>query len=254
MDWRRTKTIFIVTFLIIDLFLGYQLLEKKNENRMEMIKTAPIEEQLEYAAITYPKLPDSPDKMAHISGEMHVFTKEELTQLHEDKVTITYASENRQIIGHIDDPFLMPPTDEKVDTFFHEHLLYSDEYVLRNLPEGSIYLTQVYNDRPLFHSNTDIGGQVNVTLDDELNVERYKQSYLDMRSQGNEKEILSALEAVYKLYEKDELQYKDEITDIELGYYSLFQGDVQVFAPTWYVEVNKTRYYFVNAITSKIYQ
>ncbi|KPC98224.1 Two-component system YycFG regulatory protein [Geobacillus sp. BCO2] len=31
MDWSKTKTIFIIVFLILDCFLGYQFMEKRKQ-------------------------------------------------------------------------------------------------------------------------------------------------------------------------------------------------------------------------------
>ncbi|COG88691.1 Uncharacterized protein conserved in bacteria [Streptococcus pneumoniae] len=37
MDWDRIKTIFIVTFFVLDLFLIFQFIQKQDSNQLELI-------------------------------------------------------------------------------------------------------------------------------------------------------------------------------------------------------------------------
>ena len=46
MDWSRTKTIFIVTFLMLNIFLTWQLIETNNANKLTMIAEATTQETL----------------------------------------------------------------------------------------------------------------------------------------------------------------------------------------------------------------
>ena len=57
MDWSKTKTIFIITFLILDCFLGYQFMEKRNSSQLDVLLEATIEDQLKANGITYVQLP-----------------------------------------------------------------------------------------------------------------------------------------------------------------------------------------------------
>ncbi len=43
MEWNKTKTIFIIAFLILDIFLGYQFFEKRSSSEYEVIKNSNVE-------------------------------------------------------------------------------------------------------------------------------------------------------------------------------------------------------------------
>ncbi|MDY0394694.1 two-component system regulatory protein YycI [Virgibacillus halophilus] len=58
------------------------------------------------------------------------------------------------------------------------------------------------------------------------------------------------MDAVGKLYENNQLNSGDEVSEIKIGYHTVvpLTNGVQVFAPTWKLTVNDKRSYFVNAI------
>ena len=88
MDWSKTKTIFIITFLILDCFLGYQFMEKRNSSQLDVILETTIEEQLEANGITYVELPKEITKATYVSGKSKKFTDEEIKKLPGQKVTV----------------------------------------------------------------------------------------------------------------------------------------------------------------------
>lgn len=78
MDWSKTKTIFIIAFLILDCFLGYQFMEKRNNSQLDVILETTIEEQLEANGINYVELPKEITKATYVSGESKKFTDAEI--------------------------------------------------------------------------------------------------------------------------------------------------------------------------------
>ncbi|MGQ0417826.1 two-component system regulatory protein YycI, partial [Bacillus sp. HC-TM] len=46
MDWDRIKTIFIVTFFVLDLFLIFQFIQKQDSNQLELIAETKIDQEL----------------------------------------------------------------------------------------------------------------------------------------------------------------------------------------------------------------
>ena len=57
MDWSRAKTIFIITFLLLDIFLIQQLISQRNENTFDTIEETTIDERLEAQNIQVIDLP-----------------------------------------------------------------------------------------------------------------------------------------------------------------------------------------------------
>ena len=45
MDWNKSKSIFIMVFFVLDIFLLYQFLEKKDNYQFEYITEATIEDR-----------------------------------------------------------------------------------------------------------------------------------------------------------------------------------------------------------------
>ena len=52
MDWSKTKSIFIMVFFVLDIFLLYQYLEKKDNYQFEYIAEATLEDRLQEEEIT----------------------------------------------------------------------------------------------------------------------------------------------------------------------------------------------------------
>ena len=47
MDWSKIKTIFILTFLILDVYLLFQFMKIRDANKYEVITEASIEDKAE---------------------------------------------------------------------------------------------------------------------------------------------------------------------------------------------------------------
>lgn len=256
-DWSRTKTIFIITFFVLDLFLGYQLYQKESENQFEYISesSVKIEDQLKNAGITYEELPEVPKKLSHVIGETHTFSKDEIAEVSSDELTFTASEDNKSLHASFDEPITMIGAEGEAKSVLASYALFSDEYILsEHLSEKGkeLVFIQTYEERPIYQKEESPNGQIIVQLNKDGNVKSFSQTYLNTSEEGKEQEILSAIKAINQLYNKNKLENEDEITQIELGYYSLIEGKVQVLAPTWYIEVNEERHYYINAINGLI--
>lgn len=67
MDWDRIKTIFIVTFFVLDLFLIFQFIQKQDSNQLELIAETKIDQELKANKITMGNFPKEPKK-SHLLG------------------------------------------------------------------------------------------------------------------------------------------------------------------------------------------
>jgi regulatory protein YycI of two-component signal transduction system YycFG len=251
MDWSRTKTIFILTFLVLNLFLGFQLIEKKSENQFDFIPVASMDEQLKHSKITYKKLPQAPEKLAPISGQVQKITQEKVDDIQEENLIIQLLENHTLLAVAFEEPAAMPSTDAQLASFLQEYTLNSTDYIKWSdhyKSDEIVILTQKYEGRPIFYNPESNRGQIHLFVDKEGQLSGYTQSYLNITKQGNEQTILEPIKALHRLYENNDIVYEDEITRMELGYYSAVEGEIQVFVPTWYVEVNHERSYLVNAV------
>lgn len=75
MDWSKIKTIFIITFLILDVYLLFQFMKMRDANKYEVITPTSIEDKLKADEITYVDLPKAPIKTQYLSAKPKTFTK-----------------------------------------------------------------------------------------------------------------------------------------------------------------------------------
>lgn len=256
-DWSRTKTIFIITFFVLDLFLGYQLYQKETDNQFEYISesSVKIEDQLKDAGITYVQLPEVPKKLSHVIGETYTFSKDKLAEVNSDEVILAVSEDNKSFYASFDEPITIIGTESEAKNVLSSYTLFSDEYMFsKHLSEKGkeLVFIQTYDGRPIYQKEDSPNGQMIVQLDKDGHIKSFSQTYLKTSEEGKEQEILTAIKAINQLYNKNKLDNEDRITQIELGYYSLIEGKVQVLAPTWFVEVNDKRHYYVNAINGLI--
>ncbi|WP_171016951.1 two-component system regulatory protein YycI [Pseudalkalibacillus caeni] len=270
MDWSRVKTIFILTFLLFDVFLAYQLIDKKNtSSQFEQYKKAPIQKTLADANISFKKAlppPETPTVMDFISGDTHVFTKDKINE--KEKATnqkITPVPENTKEITKIKsemkgDPFDIADSlkDANFSIFLETNVINGSEYrfsyVDQEDPKHLVFY-QTYQDNQIFKQDR---GKLDIYLNDDGDIVSYEQTYLNVKTLKEDQKIESAIQALSLLHTNRYLQANDKVTEIKLGY-STFNTDagaseVLVFVPTWRVLVNGEKFFYVNAVEGTISQ
>ncbi|MEZ0118154.1 UNVERIFIED_ORG: regulatory protein YycI of two-component signal transduction system YycFG [Heyndrickxia coagulans] len=76
MDWSKTKTIFILVFLVLDIYLSCQLYFKHVKNQYEVIGSPTAEQSLKAANITFVNLPKGKAKTAvYQRGRKSIYRK-----------------------------------------------------------------------------------------------------------------------------------------------------------------------------------
>src|SRR5690606_23258709 len=133
MDWSKTKSLFIVTFLILNIFLGYQLVQKRDSSQLDLLKELSIDEKLAEEEITYEALPKEPEELSYISGKIKVFTEEDVKTLKNQTVNIDTAG---MLKAEFTDPIKLSLTDQmKIGQFVKEHILSGDKYTVWDVDE-----------------------------------------------------------------------------------------------------------------------
>src|SRR5690625_190845 len=79
MQWGKIKTLFILSFLILNIYLLVQLLEKQEDADKDILERSEstIEEQLKEDQIVIPELPEEQAKEPYISVKEKVFEEED---------------------------------------------------------------------------------------------------------------------------------------------------------------------------------
>ncbi|WP_456277216.1 two-component system regulatory protein YycI [Bacillus sp. AK128] len=252
MNWSRIKTIFIIVFLVLDLFLLSQFVEKRNSNQLGLLAEATLEEQLLENDISYPTLPNDPIKETYITGSNRTFTEEDTLTL---KGQLTQIMNMTKIYSRFEKP--IPITDnspEWLESFVAANVIDGDDYVFWGFEEQTRMLIffQHYNDRTIFYNNNAV---LNIFVNEKNEMIDYQQTLLtDIEEIEIDEEpagSFTALNAIENMFVRNELKPGSTITKIDQGYYTLI-AESQMFVPTWHFIIDDKENYFVNAIEGHI--
>lgn len=252
MDWSRIKTIFILTFLVLDIYLVYQFMNTRNAAQYEILKEASLEEKLRNDDIQYGELPEVNEKEHYISVKPKVFTN---TELEKAKIKGTTLGDGTEIEGELDKPLKLSSNFEpsELATFIKSSLFSGDTYKFWKKDDETKTITyfQVHDNKTFYYNSK---AQLTFYLNERNEVISYKQTYLEVIDElSEEEEVLPPLRAMETLYKKGLLKPKSKITKIELGYSTLIQiAASHVLTPTWRVVVDGKENLFVHGFDGRV--
>lgn len=264
MDWSKTKTIFIITFLILDIFLAYQFMEKRKAISLDVISESTTEKKLSDAKITYVDLSNEPAKGSFIIGKSKEFNKEDLESPKLSGQTINPINGSNKLVASFKKPEPVPQVNKstKLNDFVREHILFGDSYMYWGEDKDSKSLLffqgykgkTIYQLTPLGEKEEDIIGVLQIFLNDKKEMTGYEQTYLENIEEHKEKQdLILPIKAMEILYDSNDLKPESHVAKVELGYYTFVpSASSQVLAPTWHFVVNDKEHYFVNAIEGQI--
>ena len=255
-DWNRTKSIFIVVFLILDIFLYSLYVNRYNDSQnLGVLGEKTIEARLKDDNITYVTLPSNIESAAYISGKVHNFTDADFKGM-EQQVNYSVGSKAHVVFSK---PVKLKDVSE--DASF-------TEFVQTNIKEGASYslwevdreervaiFFQKTNNRILYYN---MNGVLKVHWNANDEVTMYEQTMIDNIEEMEQQEsILPPLQIFQALYSKGLLKPDSRIMQMKLGYSTLvYLTKTQVLVPTWEVRVKlpdgEIEEYFVNAVEGKV--
>lgn len=257
MDWNKTKTIFIVVFAILNIFLYSLYLSQYTEaQNVRVLGEVSIEDSLKQDNITYEELPDYPKEMSYVSADTTPFTSTVLDKLKDQ----TFLIESETVLrSTLDKPFNIKNAkgDYQFKIFLTDYIPHGEEYLLWEVVEENQFAIffQKVDDYPIyFNSNA----MLLVFWDKDGNIVNYEQQrFGEFEHFNKKKDILSPRDVINMLYSRDFLKKDSKVTSVSLGYSTLITlTKTQVFAPTWRVRVElkdgEFEDHFVNAIEGKI--
>ncbi|WP_010630816.1 two-component system regulatory protein YycI [Sporolactobacillus vineae] len=264
MNWSKTKSIFIICFLLLDAFLIFEIYMRQQSDEMSRLNTG-SGTQNSFRMQT--SIPATPQNVTFLSGSRMDFSRERKnisslispgTGTVRQKISIDGSG--KQLMSVFDSPINGKITDPVVQkgilTQVYRGQAYS--YWKGGSGESDASFTQVYDNRPVFiskHSNIQM---LTFTLRNHK-VVSYRQSYFKFK-QSNTVDIISADKAISNLGENTNLLDAQQpvIKTIELGYINLIgdsNTDSLVFIPAWHIVVQTRqtqREYFVNAMSGNV--
>ncbi|MBX9971697.1 two-component system regulatory protein YycI [Cytobacillus firmus] len=256
MDWSKIKTIFILTFLVLDIYLMYEFFKLKEASEFEPIAQASLEKQLKDADITFEEpLPKSNPKDRYLRAKPVEFDIEELegdTRLEGQEITITEGSTLNAVLDEsikISDKF----SPSELSAFIKNRVLSGEQYRFWEKPENSNRITyyQEFEGKMLYMN---LNGELTFYLNDDNEIVSYKQTLLQkIESKEESEKVIQPIKAVETLYKNGSLEAKSKITNVELGYFTFVHlSSSQLLTPAWRFVINGEENLFVDAFQGSI--
>lgn len=254
LDWNKTKTIFIIVFSILNVFLVTLYLNRYNDGiDIEKANDIPIEDQLFVDNIKVPKAEALIKQASYVSGKVHMFNQEEIEKLTNQTAVV---KNNYQLFSTFKEP--LPITEENtIEKLLKENIISGSSYGLWKEDEenNSATFFQKVNNRLVYHNSN---AKVVAYWNDDKELIGYEQTLLDNLEDFNKPQnLLSTTQAINALYFKLLLKPNSTVKEIKLGYSTLaLEAETQVFAPTWHLNVELAdgteEDHFVNAVEGRV--
>ena len=257
MDWNRTKTIFIIVFSILNIFLYWLYVDRQTDvGDMQIIGKTSVEETLELENITYTPIPFTEKDVSYLSAHISTFSNEKLKKLNNQSFTM---AEKSRLKSYLVKPVKVTndKDDFEFEEFLEKYVLNGEDYILWKVDEKeqrAVFFQKVKNETIFYSPNA----MLIMHWNKDKKVTYYEQRMLDeFVSFNHKKDLLSQDDAVASLVTRNYLKPGSTVMQVKSGYSTLVQlTDTQVFAPTWNVEVKledgTIENYFINAVEGKV--
>ncbi|MET1014870.1 MAG: two-component system regulatory protein YycI [Paenisporosarcina sp.] len=258
LDWNKTKTIFIIVFSILNVFLYSLYLNRHNASlEIEPLSEASISERLQAENIQYESLAKTIEPESYIAGNVRIFSSDNIEPRENQSFEIVDAGS--KLVATFKNPVATPNVKDAASF---------EDFAVKNIDNGSFYklwkidkeagkavLFQTVKDRLIYYNS---GATLTIYWNEESEIIRYEQTqFVELEDFPETVDLLPEEEAVSVLYNNNVLQPNSTILNLVLGFSTLVQfTESQVFAPTWRVRVKledgSEEDYFVNAVEGKI--
>jgi regulatory protein YycI of two-component signal transduction system YycFG len=238
MDWGRAKTILILSFLFLNMILGYQLWNGKSKSTELTSDTSVLMEELNQVMrsknirIAH-DVPKEVPKLKEITVKFdeNIKTAEKIPLKNSTTMTSILAKgAGKDNLGRLEIP--------NVEMYQFDAIT----------SKGGVFvLNQMYDMHPMFEVKMDL-------YETDGKITSYRQAYVQVESGGDQKEqkVIPAQLAVRSLVE-NYLQDGSVITDIRLGYHGqLYNSQTQYMVPSWRVAVGNGDIYYVQAFNGAV--
>lgn len=261
MDWKNIKTIFIFTFLILNLYLGIEVYEKINP---EFQKLAEEELTDQLNDIQYnKKLPKVIQPLALISGRSKEFSEEDVKSFLEENSNQEIEIMSDTIINAtLKEPYQLSLGSEdalkgQLQTFLEDYVPMAEEYqYMKHDVKRNLYIFQQKHSGVPIHFNEYINegsltGLIEILTNEKGVITSYRLTYLEIEEEEKKLKLIPARDALLV----PKLPPGTKLIHIEQTYFTLItdeeQFQLKVFVPSWHI-VTENREIIVDATDSTI--
>ena len=256
MQWGQIKSLFIICFLVLNVFLAKQLIDRDDET-LSVLPEASKEEELELNISGLDQLNQEILEAPLLYTNSYNFNEVEniAAQLTNQEVVVV---NDTTLYARMKSPVdLSLGDDEALTAALTQHVYLGGNFEhYRYLEEAGLIVFFQRINYPIFYNTQAV---LFVKVNDAGEMTHYMMRALDVveeEQEENEQTLITEYDAVYRLYHNSNiLKTGDEISGVELGYHNLVSlpNGEQLLNPTWQVSVNDTVDYFINAIEGHDY-
>ncbi|KJJ42306.1 yycFG regulatory protein [Bacillus subtilis] len=275
MEWNKTKSIFIVAFLILDIFLGYQFFQKwqATSKEYEVIKND-VEHDMKADHITYEGLNKEATEGYRITANQKTFTKEEIEALKDQKPLMDMPSDDHKVTSlkmKFTNPIALSKKniEDDAQALVSSKIQDGEKYKFWKFDKSKkeVIFFQTYEGHYIYQktdNSSNMIGQVVLHLNDKYEVVSYDQTTLETFKQIQKESLITEMDAVELLYYQNQLKEYSTVKSCKFGYVAQYPlTSTQVLAPVWRITVEYEKkvngekktvqeYFTVNALESTI--
>ncbi|MDG5472374.1 two-component system regulatory protein YycI [Jeotgalibacillus sp. ET6] len=260
MDWSKTKTIFIIVFLVLNVFLFILFLNKYEDSQLSIRSPLSADERLVEDNITFSELSNEADPQPYLNAKAYEFAQTDVDGLEQQSATvrndILLASELTQPVD-----IANPSDPEELEELLDEFIIGGEDYSFWKYEEEEQRLIyyQEFEGMPIYHNIT---GRMVVQLNDQNQAVSYEQTMLGtIEKFPDEQDLISPREAFLEYYKLSAVEPNSEVVESELGYYSIIQltdaaSETQVLTPAWKITIEQEdgdrEVHYLNAVNFSI--
>ncbi|SDJ56942.1 two-component system regulatory protein YycI [Salimicrobium halophilum] len=256
MQWGQIKTLFIISFLLLDLFLLMQLWANRESEVIQEVSETTLEEELNTQNIDISEVPTEAPNVSFLTANPGGFSDQQLEGFQDKGNQQVNVFNDRLLVSTLDDPVEIDK--ENIQEEISEIVPFSNRYSYWGWDEeeSTALFFQKANNRTIYYNR---GGLLMIRTENG-EITGYTATLLEIPDQESEEmqqDLISPMDIVSLLYNNGYLEENDKIEDMTVGYYSLVnlepgqENGSQVFAPTWRVRVGGD-FYFVHATNGQI--
>ncbi|MCZ0702246.1 regulatory protein YycI of two-component signal transduction system YycFG [Natronobacillus azotifigens] len=250
MQWAQIKTLFIICFLILNIFLVRQLIDRQEEN-LSFIPEATREDELALNLSGLDNLSDQTYSAPLIYAKNYQYNEETLEEVDALDNQRAAVINSTHLFSRFDHPIDVSMDDpQRLREIIDNNILYGESYMFWERDEQAnvlIFFQRI--EEPVFYNQHAV---LLIQLNRDGEMVQYVQTRLQQEEDSEEEQdLILQYDAVSRLYyNSNELNTGDTIDSIRLGYHNLISlpNGEQVLNPAWNIQVNEDRNYFINAI------
>lgn len=259
MQWGHIKTLFILAFLVLNIYLLYQFVDRQQDLDVSNLNNgeATISEALEVADITISAdLSEETRASNYINVTQMTFSKEEIERLNSIPNLKASTVDGNFIVAQFESTLSLPSnvTDQTISALLAPYLLHPEDYEFYKWDEerNIIVFFQENGGRQVYFNSFAL---LLVYLNDKDEITHYTQTMVgNEEEKGSDAPLRTPEQVIETLYDRGELSDGSDISEVQLGYFSRFEVEgSHVFAPTWKVTIDGEKQYFVNAIEGLVH-